>query len=129
MYPLNLSVSECDELSSVLGCKVVNLPLTYLGVPINNKSLTDIDWQILIDKIEKRLQSWKWSLLSLGGRVTLLNSVLLAIPLYWMSIYRLPAKIRHKIDKIRRIFLWHGGNSTRKKYSLVAWNVVCKSKD
>ena len=59
MYPLNLSVSECDELSSVLGCKVVNLPLTYLGVPINNKSLTDIDWQILIDKIQKRLQSWK----------------------------------------------------------------------
>ena len=59
MYPLNLFVSECDELSSVLGCKVATLPLTYLGVPINNKSLTDIDWQILIDKIEKRLQSWK----------------------------------------------------------------------
>ena len=46
-----------------------------------------------------------------------------------MSIYRLPAKIRHKIDKIRRKFLWHGGNSTRKKYSLVTWNAVCKSKD
>ena len=129
MYPLNLNDLEYADLASILGCKVVNLPLTYLGVPINNKSLTDIDWQILIDKIEKKLQTWKGSLLSLGGRVTLLNSVLSAIPLYWLSIYRLPVKIRHKIDKIRRKFLWHGGNSTRKKYHLVEWRVVCKSKN
>ena len=107
MYPLNLSDSDSAELASILGCTISTLPLTYLGVPINNKSLTDIDGQILIDKIEKRLQGWKGSLLSLGGRVTLLNSVLSAIPLYWLSIYRLPAKIRHKIDKIRRKFLWH----------------------
>jgi hypothetical protein len=129
MYALNLSDTECASLASVIGCKVAQLPLKYLGVPINNKSLTDIDWQPLLDKIEKRLQSWKGSLLSLGGRVTLLNSVLSAIPMYWMSVYRLPAKIRHKIDKIRRKFLWHGGNSTRKKYPLVSWDVVCRSKD
>ena len=82
MFPLNLSDLQCEELATVLGCKVASLPLTYLGVPINNKALTDIDWQLLIDKIDKRLQSWKGSLLSLGGRVTLLNSVLSAIPLY-----------------------------------------------
>ena len=120
MYPLNLSGTESDEFTSILGCKISTLPLTYLGVPINNKSLNDIDWQILIDKIEKRLQGWIGYLLSLGGRVTLLNYVLSTIPLYWLSIYRLPAKIRHKINKIRRKFLWHGGNSTRRKYSLVS---------
>jgi hypothetical protein len=24
--------------------------------------------------------------------------------------------------------MWYGGNSVRKKYVLVAWNIVCKSK-
>jgi hypothetical protein len=32
------------------------------------------------------------------------------------------------IDKLRKRFLWYGGNSVRKKYALVAWNIVCKSK-
>ena len=64
-----------------------------------------------------------------GDRITLSNSVFFAISLYWLSIYRLHAKIRHKIDKIRHKFLWHGGNSTRRKYSLVSWRIVCKSKD
>jgi hypothetical protein len=40
-----------------------------------------------------------------------------------MSIY-----VRNKIDRIRKIFLWYGGNSTRKKYHLVSLDVVCKSK-
>jgi hypothetical protein len=43
MFPLNLSDLECEELATVLECKVASLPLTYLGVPINNKALTDID--------------------------------------------------------------------------------------
>lgn len=43
IYPLNLSDSESTTFASILGCKVAVLPLTYLGVPINNKYLNDID--------------------------------------------------------------------------------------
>lgn len=115
MYPLNLFANEVNDLANVMGCQIASFPLTYLEVPINNKTLTDIDWQFLIDNIEKRLQGWKSNLLSLGGRVTLLNVVISAIPFYWLYVYRMPAKI---IYKFRRKFLWHGGNSTRRRYSL-----------
>lgn len=44
------------------------------------------DWQFLIDKIESRLTNWKYQLLSIEGRLTLVNSVLSAIPLYTLSV-------------------------------------------
>lgn len=86
-------------------------------------------WNDLIEKIEKRLQSWKGKLLSLGGQVTLLNSVISAIPLYWLSLYRMPVGVRYRIDKLRRRFLWFGGSTVRKRYSLISWTRVCRSKD
>lgn len=128
LVPLNISSDLANNLTVQLGCQLSSLPITYLGVPLHWKKLSTSDWQPLITKIENRLQTWKYSLLSLGGRVTLLNSVLTSIPLYWLSIYRLPVNIRHKIDRIRKKFLWSGPNSTKKKYHLVKWEQVCLSK-
>ena len=67
-------------------------------------------------------------MLSLGGRVTLLNSVLSAIPLYWLSIYKIPVAAKTSIDRIRKKFLWCGSSST-KKYHLINWDIVCFDKD
>jgi hypothetical protein len=57
-----------------------------------------------------------------------IKAVLNAIPIYWMSLFRLPCNTRIKIDKLCRKFLWFGGNTVRKKsYYLVAWKSVCRS--
>jgi hypothetical protein len=45
-----------------------------------------------------------------------------------MSIYKLPTKVKNKIDKIRKRFLWYGGHSVKKRYHLVSWKIVCASK-
>jgi hypothetical protein len=73
-----------------------------------------------LKKLRKKLQGWKGKVLSIGGRVTLLNSIISVVPLYWMSIYRLPVKVKQAIDKLRKYFLWYGDNLLRKKYHLVA---------
>lgn len=96
MVALNLDDSEGQELASLLGCKVVELPIMYLGVPLHWKKLQLDDRNKLVEKVEKRLQGWKSKLMSLGGRITLLNSVVSAIPLYWLSLYKMPSKIRYK---------------------------------
>lgn len=44
-------------------------------------------------------------------------------------MYNIPATIRHRIDQLRRRFLWYGGHSVRKKISLVSWQEVCADKD
>jgi hypothetical protein len=44
-----------------------------------------------------------------------------------MSVYLLPKAIVNQLDKIRRKFFWQGGR-TKRKYHLVKWEVICKSK-
>jgi hypothetical protein len=57
-------------------------------------------------------------LLSLGERLTLIKSILSAIPIYWMSLFRLPVFVRKRIDQLCRRFLWFGESSVRKKILL-----------
>lgn len=81
------------------------MPFQYLGLPLNDTKLIVADWQFLLDKVEQKLQNWKGQLLSLGGRLTHINSVLSAIPLYMLLLYRAPKTIVKKIDSIRNRFL------------------------
>lgn len=81
------------------------LPITYLGIPLHWKKLTFNDWLPLVHKIEKKIDSWKGKLLSIGGRLTLIKSVLSAIPLYWLSIFKMPSKVRKRIEQlVRRLY-------------------------
>jgi hypothetical protein len=43
---------------------------------MHHKRLSNSDWKDVLDKFQKRLSRWKNKLLSVGGRLTLLNSVL-----------------------------------------------------
>jgi hypothetical protein len=45
-----------------------------------------------------------------------------------MSLFKLPAKIRTRIDQLRKYFLWYGDHNAKKKYTLIAWSIVCKDK-
>jgi len=44
-----------------------------------------------------------------------------------MSVYLLSKSTVHQLDKIRRKFFWQGGG-TKRKYHLVKWEIICKSK-
>jgi hypothetical protein len=66
------------------------------------------------------MPNWKGTLLSMGGRLVLLDSVLSATPLYMLSLYKVPVKIRKKMDSIICQFLWQG-TSTKKKFALANW--------
>jgi len=63
----------------------------------------------------------------MAGRVTLINSSLSSTSIYHMSMYLLPKTIADTLDKQRRTFLW-SGNALKKKYHLVRWETICKSK-
>lgn len=107
---------------------MAQLPFKYLGVPLSDKKLTVADWGYVIDTISKKLQGWIGNLLSIGGRLTFLNSVLTAMPLYELSLYKMPTKVIKQIDQVRLRFLWQGNSGPRKKYSLLNWTNVCYPK-
>ncbi|GKB34375.1 hypothetical protein Tco_0879317 [Tanacetum coccineum] len=46
--------------------------------------------EVVLAKISSRFTKWKLKTLSIGGRLTLIKSVLSSMPLYQMSIYKVP---------------------------------------
>jgi hypothetical protein len=63
---------------------------------------------MLIDAVDERLSGWQANKLSIAGRIVLLNSVMSAILIYFMSMVLLPKWVIKAIDNIRRSFLWYG---------------------
>ena len=80
------------------------------------------------ERLQARLNRWKVKLLSLGGRLVLINSVLSNMVLYMISFFQLPKGVLNKLDYFRSRFFWQG-DSEKRKYRLAKWSVVCRPKD
>jgi hypothetical protein len=65
--------------------------------------------------------------MSIAGRTTLICSSLSNATIYHMFAYLLPKTTIDELDKQRRMFFL-GGGSTKKKYKLIKWEIICKSK-
>jgi hypothetical protein len=104
LIPINIDNGR--ELAYLFRCSLGSFHIRYLGLPLHDRRMKCSDWGFLVDKFGKKLQNWKGQLISIGGRITLTNVVLLAIPLNTLSLYRIPKKIIKQIDKYRCQFLW-----------------------
>ena len=92
-----------------LGCKVGGLPSCYLGLPLGAPFKSVAVWDGVEERFQKRLAMWKRQYISKGGRLTLIQSTLSSMPIYFMSFFCMPRKVRLRLEKIQRDFLWGGG--------------------
>nr|CAD1820644.1 unnamed protein product [Ananas comosus var. bracteatus] len=102
IIPINLHNEQASSLAAFFDCSTHSFPFNYLGLPLSPKKLCKADYLPLIEKLDNRLAGWKGLLLSRGGRLVLLNSVLSSIPTFFCSAYLLPTWVIKSIDKIRR---------------------------
>lgn len=65
-------------------------------------------------KIQSKLPTWKKRVMSFGGRLALLKSVLCSLPIYYLSLFRIPDGVAKKIESIQANFLWGGCDLNRK---------------
>lgn len=82
----------------------------------------------LLQKIENRLAGWRGKLISRGGQLQLINSVLSSIPIYMMACFQFPKWVMDRIDRMRRVFLWGRNDSALNPISLINWSAVCLPK-
>ena len=123
----SLSAEELSGCSQILETPIGTLPIRYLGVPLVDRRLWIQDWQPVLEKVETRLGGWRVPLLSRSGRLVLLKSVLAAIPIYYMSIFRMPAGVRRRLEKTMRSFFWRSSwPEISRGAALVAWTTVCQ---
>ena len=62
----------------------------------------------LVEKVERPLEGWQTKVMSRGGWLVLLRSILMAIPLFHLSIFKMPVGIVKRLDGLMRQFLWKG---------------------
>lgn len=67
-------ISDIDRMARILGCKIGSLPSTYLGLPLGATHKSKVVWEPVSERIGYHLEAWRASLLSTGGRLTLLKS-------------------------------------------------------
>lgn len=63
------------------------LPASYLGLPLGAPFKSKAMWDPVINRISLHLDSWKATLLSKGGTLTLLKATLAFIPNYYLYFY------------------------------------------
>ncbi|WMV52976.1 hypothetical protein MTR67_046361 [Solanum verrucosum] len=117
LFPVN-QVNNMQGLVDNLGCQVASLPTKYLGMPLGAKNKELEEWSEVLERSERKLTRWKSQYLSLGGRVTLIKSVLDALPTYMLSLFPLPKSIGKKLNKLRRVFFWQGN---KEKQGYTTW--------
>ena len=107
-------VDDVEGLAFEFGCNIGSLPTEYLGLPLGAKHKEARVWDGVEERFQRRLALWKRQYISKDGRLTLIRSVLSNMPTYLLSLFQLPKKVKLRLDKIQRNFLWGGGSPERK---------------
>ncbi|RVW59622.1 putative ribonuclease H protein [Vitis vinifera] len=115
-------VLNIEGLALELGCKVGGIPSSYLGMPLGAAFNSLAVWDGVEERFRRRLAMWKRQYISKGGRLALIRSTMSSMPIYLMSLFHLPRKVRLRLEKIQRDFLWGGGTLAHKPH-LVRWNL------
>lgn len=110
-----------------LNCREGSIPFIYLGLPVGANPKKVSTWEPMLEKLRSRLDSLGSRYVSLGGRIVLLNSVLNAIPIFFLSFMRIPDKVLSMVTRIQREFLW-GGVGGGRKVCWVKWRKICQQK-
>ncbi|GJX39412.1 RNA-directed DNA polymerase, eukaryota, reverse transcriptase zinc-binding domain protein [Tanacetum coccineum] len=119
--------AEVSHMAHIIGCGAAKFPFKYLGIPVGCNMTRCAHWHDIVHKFSVKLSSWKAHLLSVGGRLSFIKSVLGNLPTNYMSIYLMPVSIRNKLESMRRNF-FIGGDLEEKRMSWVKWKKCLASK-
>nr|XP_029145738.1 uncharacterized protein LOC114924657 [Arachis hypogaea] len=123
LIPLNCEEQWVQRMCSLWGCKEDTLPVKYLGVPLGANPRLVKTWKPIIDKVEEKLSLWKARVLNKAGKLVLIKSVLNSLPVYYLSLYKMPKAVAEKLISLQRRFLWSKEDG-RQGMVLVKWELV-----
>nr|GEU53912.1 hypothetical protein [Tanacetum cinerariifolium] len=102
---LAVLIEKVKEVTRHIGCGILNTLFSFLGLKVGGYMSRIKSWDEVIDKMVKRISKWKMKTLSIGDRLTLLKAVFGSMPIYHMSIFKVPMLVLQRMESIRCHFL------------------------
>lgn len=113
LVPINVNPEKTQHLANTFCCKVESMSFTYLGLPLGTTTPSFQDFSPLLCRIERKISGFS-KMLSYQGRLILVNSVLTALPTFYMCSLQISPETIKQIDRYRKHCIWSGGDIHRK---------------
>ncbi|XP_058751132.1 uncharacterized protein LOC131624182 [Vicia villosa] len=125
---INLNYHFVYAAANFLNCRVQSNSFDFLGFHLGVIHKLISWWESLLKKLKDRLGSWRGRILSLGGRISLIKSVLSSLAIFQLSFFKALSRIIKEIERIHSNFLW-GNNASKRKIVWIKWEYLCLSKE
>ncbi|GKU93958.1 hypothetical protein SLEP1_g7507 [Rubroshorea leprosula] len=119
VYGLNVSEMWLKGAATAFSYGVGEFPFIYLGLPVGGNPRNKKLWSTVVKKFRAKLAIWKSAVLSFGGRLTLLNSVLRDKYYGGKEVVDITAVDTWQLSKIWEDVIHIGGISERLRNMLV----------
>jgi hypothetical protein len=125
LVPLNMTTEKAEIMAGVFGCKIQELPFTYLGMLMGTIKPRVEHYAPLMNRVERQLTSTS-SMLTHAGQLQLVNSVLSTSLTFTMCSVVVPVVVHEYFDRARRHCMWRNSDSKAKSKPLVDWRKCTK---
>ncbi|XP_016206405.1 uncharacterized protein LOC107646756 [Arachis ipaensis] len=120
---VNYSQEWVDQMCGLLGCQAAALSVKYLGINLGANPRLVKTWKPVIDKVEEKLSLWKAEILSKVGKLVFIKSVINSLPVYYLSLYKIPVAVAKKLISLQRRFFW-GKDDGKGGLAFVKWELI-----
>lgn len=124
--PIQCSDDHIDTIRAEMQCPIKHFPIQYLGLPFSIRKPPTSSLLPVVHKLEKKLSTWRASLLSKGDRLALVRHVLCVIPTHFLIAIAFNKSILKRVNRIIRSFLSAGNKDATGGKCLVNWQKVCR---
>ncbi|KAK2661256.1 hypothetical protein Ddye_007789 [Dipteronia dyeriana] len=108
--------------------KAINVILSQLDELLNTEERSKRKlYADIVDRVWGKIKGWVEKLLSVGGNEILIKAVVQDIPMYSMSLFRLPKGLIQEIQRLTNRFWW-GSNAKNRRIHWCAWDHLFKPK-
>lgn len=112
----NALAEVIHQVQQCTGMRRGAFPMKYLGCPITHRRKRKEHYSELVDRVKRKLRTWKGKMLSYRGKEVLISSVLQSVPIYVLSVITLPVCVLKKLHRIFARFFWSNKKTGRSKH-------------
>ncbi|XP_071924868.1 uncharacterized protein [Coffea arabica] len=120
--------AEAIVVGQVLGFQRRAFPVRYLGCPLYVGRRKKIYFADVYNAVVAQILSWKHKLLSVGGRVVLIKSVLASMLVHLLTAASPPKGVIVALERVFVDFLW-GTSDFGTKFHWIQWEALCRPRD